>query len=417
MTKTEDSTRVYDKKQACYYCEKIVAKIARHYMTVHKDKAEVCKALSYPKKSSERQRELERLRLRGNYHHNIKVIETKKGPFIPVRRPTENENLNVSDFLPCPSCLGFFKRIDLWKHNKTCNFRNSKVRNDDDENEEAGYRKIQQESRILLLSQLKSDESKAFLTLKSIMRSDEITVVARTDWLISKFGQTQLERVGQERSREASQSMRELARLLLELQKVTKKDDELKKFLTPENFDEVVAAVRSLCRFEEKATRKTVGIPSLALKLGYSLKKCLYILKGQALRNKLSTQNQEYFLQLMEAEWNSSVSYHSLGELARKKFNKIELLPLTSDLKQLRTHLMENMGRLTEMLKKEPSLQLWVQLAEYTVTRCVIFNKRRGGEATKLLVKNYKERPNWSEAATGDVFGNLQPVEKVLCER
>ena len=65
------------------------------------------------------------------------------------------------------------------------------------------------------------------------------------------------------------------------------------------------------------------------------------------------------------------------------------------------------------MLKKESSVHLWAQLVEYTVTRCVIFNKRRGGEATKLLVKNYKERPNWSAA---DVFGNLQPVEKMLCK-
>ena len=54
--------------------------------------------------------------------------------------------------------------------------------------------------------------------------------------------------------------------------------------------------------------KKKVGIPSLALKLGYSIKKCLYILKGQALRTNASIQKLDNFLQLLEAEWNSSVS-------------------------------------------------------------------------------------------------------------
>ena len=369
-----------------------------------------------PIKSKDRQRELERLRLRGNYHYNIRVLETNQGQLIPVRRPTANEKVSASEFLPCTYCLGFFKAIDLCKHSKACHFRNTTKENAEEDQDSFG-RQIQQQSRLLLMSQLNRNESNSFVALKSIMRQDQISLVARTDFIISKLGQVHLDRVGAERARETSQNMRELARLLLELQKNTKRDVGLGEFLIPENFDDVVSAVRNLCRFEEGATRKKVGIPSLALKLGYSIKKCLYILKGQALRTNASIQKQDNFLQLMEAEWNSSVSYHSLGELSRQKFNKVEILPLTSDLQELRTHLKKGMERNTELLKVAPTLSLWCQLAEFTLTRVVIFNKRRGGEATKLLVANYKERPNWNSAALSDVYSSLQPVEKKLCQR
>ena len=92
-------------------------------MTRHKGEEEVCQALSYNKNSCERKKSLGKLRLKGDYHHNMKMLETGDGDLIVVRRPGEGESCSIHDFLPCEFCLGFMKRWDLWKHQQACEYR------------------------------------------------------------------------------------------------------------------------------------------------------------------------------------------------------------------------------------------------------------------------------------------------------
>ncbi|XP_026106347.1 uncharacterized protein LOC113078238 [Carassius auratus] len=94
------------------------SKLARHLERSHSNETEVAKAFSFPKRSKERRILLEQLRNQGNYYHNIKVLETGRGEIITWRQPTEDAD--ISEFLPCPDCLAFFMKKDLWKHSKTC---------------------------------------------------------------------------------------------------------------------------------------------------------------------------------------------------------------------------------------------------------------------------------------------------------
>ena len=130
VKKREDNVRVYDKRQACFFCEKLYAKISRHYEHNHKDKSEVVEAFAHPLGSKERKKAIEKLRLQGNFHHNLRVLESKSGQLIVFRRPGEGEECSRDDFLPCPYCLGFMKKKDLWRHVKGYNFR--RVDKDDD---------------------------------------------------------------------------------------------------------------------------------------------------------------------------------------------------------------------------------------------------------------------------------------------
>lgn len=77
--------RIYDKKQSCFYCQKMVSKVARPYQVVYANDTEVANALKFRKKSYGRKKELERLRLLGNYQHNLQVLETKCGQLIVMR--------------------------------------------------------------------------------------------------------------------------------------------------------------------------------------------------------------------------------------------------------------------------------------------------------------------------------------------
>lgn len=42
-----------------------------------------------------------------------------------------------------------------------------------------------------------------------------------------------------------------------------------------------------------------------------------------------------------------------------------------------------------EILEQHPQLEVWSTLAQTTLVRLVMFNKKRGGEASKMLVKSY----------------------------
>ena len=58
----------------------------------------------------------ERLSLVGDYQHNGDVLALGEGELIVVRMPKKVEGGIQANFLPCPSCMGFFMASELWKH-------------------------------------------------------------------------------------------------------------------------------------------------------------------------------------------------------------------------------------------------------------------------------------------------------------
>lgn len=110
--------RRWDKKHYCVFCRRPQVKIARHLLRKHADEQEVLAASVLPTGSKQRHLLLEHLRCRGNYLHNIEVIRQGSGEIVPWRQPSEE--VDARNYLPCPLCLGFFLRADLWKHQVSC---------------------------------------------------------------------------------------------------------------------------------------------------------------------------------------------------------------------------------------------------------------------------------------------------------
>ncbi|KAL9977833.1 hypothetical protein ACROYT_G015285 [Oculina patagonica] len=61
------------------------------------------------------------------------------------------------------------------------------------------------------------------------------------------------------------------------------------------------------------------------------------ILTGKALREKDDDllSDQQHLEKLMDSEWNDRISHHSLATFHGRKFNQVDLLPLTEDLEKL----------------------------------------------------------------------------------
>lgn len=99
-----------NKLHACFFCEKMIANIARHLELAHKTEVEVATILVFPKKSKERRKMWEELVNKGDFAHNISVLEKGAGIMIPKKRSTKCE---IKDLIPCENCKAFYKKTDM----------------------------------------------------------------------------------------------------------------------------------------------------------------------------------------------------------------------------------------------------------------------------------------------------------------
>lgn len=79
VVKKDNGSRSYNKKHHCVYCGILVQKMSRHLLRKHMDKVEVATACSLPKNSKQRRLQLDYLRNKENFEHNIAVLESNQG--------------------------------------------------------------------------------------------------------------------------------------------------------------------------------------------------------------------------------------------------------------------------------------------------------------------------------------------------
>ena len=427
MLRNQHGSRIYDKGHVCYYCNAQCLKIARHLLTVHKSETEVMKILAIDMETDEgrkrRGKELDRLRYKGDFYHNLKVLKTG-GELKVFRRPCSGENVDASAFTPCTHCLAFIRKHELWRHVKQCPFNEERTNSDD--NEKRWHRKLQYESDLLLFpNRFTEGYSEALGSqVLSTMRSDEITQTVKSDKLILMVGSSLLERGGSTKVSYVSQRMRTLARLLLKVQEMEDSNSTvqfLMDCISPNMFDIIIKATKSLCGYSQCTAEAGASFlkPGLALNIGYDLRKAALLLRGQAirLRDKDLLENVNGFTQLYELEWKVFISSAAGRSLDENKFQTPGALPLTSDLIKLREFCSTEIPAAIARLEVQPCLQDWRFLAELTASRLIIFNKRRGNEGTKITIEEFEKRPNWKEIQMEDVVKSLQPLEKELCKR
>ena len=105
---------------------------------------------------------------------------------------------------------------------------------------------------------------------------DEVTTALRLDSLVMKFGSRLHFKHGHlpHRWQYIRDHLRRMGCLLLKMHKSVAVKC-LTDVLVPEHFGSIVKSVRSICGFNEETHMYTT--PSLALKIGHSLKECVHI--------------------------------------------------------------------------------------------------------------------------------------------
>lgn len=115
-------------------------------------------------------------------------------------------------------------------------------------------------------------------------------------------------------------------------------------------------------------------------------------------------------------EWNIRISKKALSTLQRWKLNASQLLPITNDLVKLSKYIDTDIGIMIEKFTKDQNNAKWNRLATLVLSRIILFNKRRSGEASKMRMSDYISRPLWKHQNTTEIRNSLTPIERKLAE-
>ncbi|XP_057303145.1 uncharacterized protein LOC130640517 [Hydractinia symbiolongicarpus] len=381
--KTKSGLRIYDRVHACYFCGTLTSKLSRHLFRHH-------------------------------FFHNTKVLKAGHGSMIIYR---QSKGLHKpDDYIPCEFCLGFIYAGDINRHCKRCVHR--KIEGDEH------HINIQNQCELLLYPPKKPVGGSIELQESVVQPMNNDNELIKSDELILTYGSFIVSGKGVKESSNISQKMRILARLVLEIRRnASMKDFSLLDCLTPAFFDDVVEATKRLAGFtntnNDGEKVPAFNKPSLALKLGYALENCAMLLQGLGLRKGDDTivVKAQKFQKIFQSEWSVRISSASLRSLADNRFNKDDILPLTSDLLLLKSYCDKRLQEVLKEIKITPSRDLWRELADIILTRVTVFNKRRGNEPSSILLSRYTSRNSRSNVVHGDILETLSTLEKKLMNR
>ena len=420
--KKEVCKQAYDKVSYCTFCSKgITSKMARHLVTVHKDQAEVMKILLMPKRSKRRMDALSLLTNEGNFKHNSEVLKAGEGQIVVAcRNPIGSQVHNPREYLPCSICKKFLLKSSLWIHTKKCSQRLATCSQSQVEGQKSSqkYGFAVSKGRSLLNSALLNDNEIVVGEMLQRMNDDDVKDVVTKDALIKRYSALRMESLGSKDCQKlndvhrVSQGARTLARLVLECRKIKVVKD-LDELIEPENFDLIVAATKKLAFEGEKPAA------SLGKLIGNILGHVISIKVGNALRcnNQIASEKAGNFRRLFEAEWNYRVNAVGTKIASKAKRQKIATIPITEDLKTLRSFILAEMTDTATRLEKFKLKSDWTWLAKLTLSRLILFNKRRRAEVKDLKVDDYLRRPKWNEDENGEMQMALTKTDAVLAKR
>ncbi|XP_051263463.1 uncharacterized protein LOC127367551 isoform X29 [Dicentrarchus labrax] len=329
VSKKENGSRIYNKKQYCLYCKLGVVKMARHLERAHQNKPEVAQAVSFPKGSKERRMHLEHLRNRGNFAHNIDVLNSGVGNLVPRKQP--KQDCQAKNFLHCIYCHGFFTKKVLWRHMTICKFK-------------PGVSQKPGKTRVQALCAFAAPPPPGvkveFWKLLSNMIQDEVYSAVKSDVCIMEFGEHLYNRLGHDVGKHEYilQKLRELGRLLVCSRKTTPLKT-IQDHVRPVNFMHVVEAVKRVAGYDSETN--AYKRPSLALKIGHSLTKISMLVESRAnvQTDYSAAKDARTFRRVYETRWNELISAASLRTLQESKWNAPLLLPFTKDVQTLHSYL------------------------------------------------------------------------------
>lgn len=117
----------------------------------------------------------------------------------------------------------------------------------------------------------------------------------------------------------------------------------------------------------------------------------------------------------MDLEWSNKISSIALSTLEKNKLNKELLLALTKNLLALNKSIDSEISSNIAYLKENPkNTSAYKALIEQSLSRIILFNKKRSGEAAKMTLINYSSVGNWQKENSDEILSTMTPLEQKL---
>ncbi|XP_047456744.1 M-phase phosphoprotein 8 isoform X2 [Mugil cephalus] len=388
-SKTDEEKKEPCKKHFCLYCKMAFTQLGKHLERKHAEETDVAHAIHFPKGSKVRQSLLDQIRNKGDYEHNCQVLKSGEGEIV-TKKQVKKPAISVRDFLPCQHCFAFYRKADLWRHERSC-----KARKGDQKSSEKPKRNRcdSPASRLLPMSESLTGGCKEII---HIMHQDDISKHIRNDPLICKYGNALSAKYDHDKSQFAyiAQKMRELGRFVLAVNELDKNIKYLHEICLPSRFELAVEGVKKVSGFDPSSSKfKTI---SLVSKIGYSLKRAAEIAFGESRMTEDSETESEVkkFIQLLDTKWSECFSRKTLALSLKQEVKKVEVdkSTVTEDLIKLHTFIAKEEDEAMKELKESPTLSTWKKLSEATLADVCLFNRGRVGNIGRLLLQTYTNK-------------------------
>lgn len=356
----------------------------------------------------------------GNFKHNANVLRHGDGEMIVGRKSTVKLS-KPSDYTVCEFCKKWESKKNLWRHMKTCKARLQYYA--DHPTGDSGDSKKKRildvkRGQELVHNAVFTNSDESLIALANRMRDDDIKSVVIADELICREAALRMAGLGRKTDQKQDdvyrvcQAARTLGRIVL-LARQDLPGVSLNGLIVPRNFDIVVDIAKRLSTHKEKPALNVGRTIDNLLRKVCDSKYCL-ALRNSDCDGQLSATN---FKKLMDAVWNNRVNRAAVRQKNQQKRTKVQVIPLTRDLQTFRSYIMKNIQELMQKMKKRPNPQDWLLLAKFTMSRLILFNKRRRAEVRELKVDDYLARPKWKSDQGDETALALSPVDRLLVQR
>ena len=213
------------------------------------------------------------------------------------------------------------------------------------------------------------------------MKDDEIGNVAKTDSLILKLGEGTIRKLVKNKLKRGiytSTKMRLVARTLLEVREII--EDPVASWsdvLKPAHFNSIVQAAgivggsNGIDSYEH---------PSNVLKIGYHLKELTNLKESSALIKSKADEaaDASNMKKLLDKNWCAEISAVAVATQSQNRFNKSTNLPIPGDMEKLSRYIIDEIEQME--VEGEMSADKYKRIVQLTLSRLLLYNKRRPGE-------------------------------------
>ena len=249
------------------------------------------------------------------------------------------------------------------------------------------------------------------------MNSDTVSRIVKSDSLILELARREFLRIGHDKDQHnhIRNKLRELGRLLMQLRRnANQPNASLQDFIHAGKLADIVRAVQDIAGFTP--SQNIFKVPSLALKIGHSIKKCATIVKATALESgdKQTVEIADNFAGLLDIKWKEEIAGPAQRTLHDGKRNKPQALPTSANVVKMTEYLRDTAKTQVDILTAatgESAKNAWNLLNEVTLTQVILFNRRRQGEVSKMKLQDFHKRHT---ASTSSDYG-LSKLEQQLC--